>query len=293
MNDHEGYYHICTDGLSRKLLFRDRNDYIYGMNDIPACLQLIEGEIICFSLMPNHVHFIVHTSAENAKRFIENYKKRLSGRLMRKYNEPHSLSRLGTLIKDIDSEDYLKTAIAYVLRNPLAANMVCLPNTYRWGSGYLYFRQSEITLCTNRTQRLGELTRRKMWEYTGVRSELPENYTIDNEGVILPENYINPKIAERIFGSPKQFLYYLSKNDDGEFEISQGIISKISYSYGQLREILYKTSLNEYRTKNFDDLDIARKLKIAILMKKRYGISYKQFARLTGIDPNILHEVMV
>ena len=189
MNDHEGYYHICTDGLSRKLLFRDRNDYIHGMNDIPACLQLIEGEIICFSLMPNHVHFIVHTSAENAKRFIENYKKRLSGRLMRKYNEPHSLSRLGTLIKDIDSEDYLKTAIAYVLRNPLAANMVCLPNTYRWSSGYLYFRQSEITLCTNWTKRLGELTRRKIWEYTGVRTELPENYTIDNEGVILPENY--------------------------------------------------------------------------------------------------------
>ena len=150
MNDHEGYYHICTDGLSRKLLFRDRNDYIHGMNDIPACLQLIEGEIICFSLMPNHVHFIVHTSAENAKRFIENYKKRLSGRLMRKYNEPHSLSRLGTLIKAIDSEDYLKTAIAYVLRNPLAANMVCLPNTYRWSSGYLYFRQNDETEDFNR-----------------------------------------------------------------------------------------------------------------------------------------------
>ena len=63
MNDSEGYYHICTDGLSRKLLFRDTDDYVKGMNDIPACLQQIKGEILCFSLMPNHVHFLLEIEA--------------------------------------------------------------------------------------------------------------------------------------------------------------------------------------------------------------------------------------
>lgn len=292
MNDSEGYYHICTDGLSRKLLFRDTDDYVKGMNDIPACLQQIKGEILCFSLMPNHVHFIMRASSENASQFIERYKKRSSSRLMRKYNELCSLSRLGTLVKAVDSDSYLKTAIAYVLRNPLAANIQCLPNTYRWSSGYLYFRQDGATARETGTKCLNELTKREIWEYTGVRTELPGEYIIDNNGMILPENYINPQSTEKIFGSPKQFLYYLSRNDDGEFEIMQGIVNNISYSYEQIREMLYKLCLTEYNTRRFYDLGINDKLRIAILMRKRYGISYKQFARLTGLDPAILQEVM-
>lgn len=320
MRDYEGYYHICTDGMSRRLLFRDFEDYIRGMNDIPACISGSRLEILCFCLMPNHVHFIVYAAYSEAQRFIDEFKRRTSGRLVRKYNEVKPLLHLGTLIKNINSGQYLKTAIAYVLRNPLSGNIRCLPYNYKWSSANLYFRHmpsdgqgSEITVAKRKTGnnnvlrhekmsqgitvatghiRLADLTQRQIWKYTGTRSVFPGDYAIDRNGLILPESYINPEKTEKIYGSPKQFLYYLSKNDDGEFEISQGITNFISYDYSQIKEILGKLCISETGANDFTVLNIEDKCRIAILMKKRYGVSARQIARLTGLDPAILQSIM-
>ena len=44
-------YHVCTDGLSREIMFRDDSDYISGMNDIPICSLVTAIEVYCFCLM--------------------------------------------------------------------------------------------------------------------------------------------------------------------------------------------------------------------------------------------------
>ena len=30
------YWHICTDGLAREIIFKDVKDYIFGMNGVPV-----------------------------------------------------------------------------------------------------------------------------------------------------------------------------------------------------------------------------------------------------------------
>lgn len=45
------YYHVYTDGLGKSLLYRDEDDYLHGMNDIPICLLKTGAEMLCFCLM--------------------------------------------------------------------------------------------------------------------------------------------------------------------------------------------------------------------------------------------------
>ena len=45
------YWHICTDGLAREIIFKDVKDYIFGMNGVPT-LSLSYGiTVLAFCLM--------------------------------------------------------------------------------------------------------------------------------------------------------------------------------------------------------------------------------------------------
>ena len=52
----ENYWHICTEGLVKKVIFKSREDYIVGMNAIPVCAQRFNVTVLAFCLMDNHVN---------------------------------------------------------------------------------------------------------------------------------------------------------------------------------------------------------------------------------------------
>lgn len=54
------YYHFCTNGLLKNIIFSSDADYIYGMNAIAICkLKYVDVKILAFCIMNNHVHFIL------------------------------------------------------------------------------------------------------------------------------------------------------------------------------------------------------------------------------------------
>lgn len=72
------YWHICTDGLAREIIFKDVKDYIFGMNGVPALSLFYGVTVLAFCLMSNHVHFVVRGFEKGCRTFITAYKKRLS-----------------------------------------------------------------------------------------------------------------------------------------------------------------------------------------------------------------------
>ena len=52
----KSYWHICTDGLAREIIFKDVKDYIFGMNGVPALSLSYDITVLAFCLMSNHVH---------------------------------------------------------------------------------------------------------------------------------------------------------------------------------------------------------------------------------------------
>ena len=37
MEGSDNFYHVCTNGLSKNLMFKGDDDFVSGMNDVPAC----------------------------------------------------------------------------------------------------------------------------------------------------------------------------------------------------------------------------------------------------------------
>ena len=76
---------VTTDHLEDGLWFREEQDFKVGMNYVAAVAADIPVFILAFILMSNHVHFVLLGTEEDANRFINEYKRRYSKYLQRKY----------------------------------------------------------------------------------------------------------------------------------------------------------------------------------------------------------------
>ena len=54
------YYHICSKGLEKNVIFLNREDFISGVNDIAVCRLKFDVVILCFCLMSNHFPFVLY-----------------------------------------------------------------------------------------------------------------------------------------------------------------------------------------------------------------------------------------
>ncbi len=286
----QNIYHIYTNGTAKGLWFLDEDDFKTGMNSIPGCALSKNVNILCFCLMSNHVHFITQGEEENCIQFIREYKRQRSMQLNGKYNGEHTLIGADIGIKFIYSEDYFKTLVAYILRNPLAARMNILPSGYRWSSGSLYF--SERSSCRDGFRELGELSITKQHSLLKTRTLLPENYLIDNSGIIFPGSYVNFKAVEKAFVSAKNLLYYLSKTNDMEVELESGILAKVRYTDIELLASLECLCSEKFSGRKYSTLRIEDKYRLAKLLYKCYGASPKQIARVASLDYHTLKTML-
>lgn len=275
-------YHIFSKGLENRLLFRDEEDYKYGMNSIPLVLQKIDCQILAFCLMSNHVHFVLSGSLADATTFINGYKHRLSLELRRKYGEPEPLKGLSVAVKEIDSIDYLKTVIAYVIRNPLCAGLREMPYSYAWCSGKYYF----CKVRHGKTEKIRDLSENKIRKLLRTKIEpspMLMNCLVDEDGVVLPESYLNIARVEEIYRTCNCFLYFISRREDEkvEREMAQGIVD--TESDISVRKSVREICMQLFRTADFNQLSYENKRFLADTARVRLGASSIQLARIMGI----------
>lgn len=137
-----GYYHIYNRGVEKRDIFLDENDcriflhyimlYLSPIDEILKAypdntrirrftrLNLAEEvDLLCFSLMPNHFHFLV--KQKNKDGIIKFMRRLMTGYVMyfnKKYN------RIGTLFQgrykaiNVDKDEYLLHLTRYIHLNP-------------------------------------------------------------------------------------------------------------------------------------------------------------------------------
>ena len=276
----KNFYHISTDGTSAKIIFRNDMDYIKGMNYIPVCMSGLNGiSMYCFCLMSNHVHFIVRGSYEECAAFIKKYKRRVSYQLSSAFDADAS-------IKEIGNPDYLERAIAYVLRNPVAARLPVTPLGYRWSSAGLYFRQTAPP--PPGTRRLSSLSTRELRNRLNTHITLSGYMNIGADGMIIPDGYVDIQSVERLFRTPSHFMFMLSKNEDLEMELTSDILRKTRYADNELFSSMLSLIKIDFEKTGLDELPIEQKLQLAAKLKaffssitKLHDIKCKGKSRMT------------
>ena len=282
-----GFFHICTDGTILPWMFKDKQDFIAGINRIGMC-KIVSGVYVwAYTLMDNHVHFVCYGTVEMCKRFITRYKVLTSMWITEKYGQPKLLKDLPTSIIPIKSEEDLLATLAYLDRNAMVAGFRGLPQEYPWSSSGLLFKSSP-SISTGTP--LKSFSENKLRALLKTRIDIPGDWTIDSDGMLDPHDFTEWREVENLFKSPARYLYHLSMKLEGKInlEISQDQKSLIRDK--ELREITSSLCLQSFGESDVSRLNAENRLKIARILKRDYASSYKQISRMLHFDAEALKE---
>lgn len=265
-----GYYHVCSEGLDKAMIFTNSEEFVAGMNYVAICSCRFEVSILCFCLMSNHFHFILNGSHEECWRFGCEYKRMCAMLMRRSQDIGNGMNNVEVQIKQIADKKYLENAVAYVLRNPLMAGFRLMPDQYPWGSGDMYFRSSRIP----QGRRADSFRVRELEKTTRSNYRIPGNFVIDSNGMISPLCYIDYKSVE------------------AEFEVFLGIADSYNPDIEELRLSVKELILEEFGVKAVSQLSMEQKIRLCGLMHRNFRASRKQIALITRLNMETINTVV-
>lgn len=275
----QGYYHICSDGNSKSLLFRNPKDFKAAMNRVAVLAHKFSVTILAFVLMDNHFHFVVRCKSEDeCFRFINEFK-RLTGKYNADfYNERNSLSQLPVQSIAISDTEYLKNVIAYVINNPTKARISMFYN-YPWGSGKLYFAQGPKHGHSSASTRIGDLSQHAMRRLCGTHAKLPGKWIVE-DGIILPENYVATGEVMQLYKTHRAFLAFLAYNKEADIETDMGEWNMLRLPDAELRQARDQMIRKMFGKAGIRELSAPERLQLARQMRKKFLCPKKQIARI-------------
>lgn len=275
------YYHVYTKGLEDDVIFRNREDFVAGMNYVPVSLKNAGVDVIVFVLMSNHFHFLVHGDKLSALKFIDSFKRLISRYVRNVHGVAKLLRTVDTGCSETDmNDDALKRLIAYILNNPVKAGVNCFPQNYEWGSGKCYFSNIDYTRNSRPLSELGTRERRSLLH---SRVILEDNYLINSQGYVEPESYIRKDLVEKIFRSARSFEYFLSTSSRDQRRDSSEESKLFVFS-----DTLVLAGVNEILEKRYESLDVSElsefnRTKLILELRKLFNAPPKQIARVLGL----------
>jgi len=132
------FYHITSRGNERKDIYKSNRDREKFLEYLESAVVRYKGVIHVYCLMSNHYHLLLETPSGNLSQIMRhingaytnyfNTKRKRSGHLFQ--------GRYKAILVEMDK--YAQELSRYIHLNPVRANMVETPETYRWSS-YRYY----------------------------------------------------------------------------------------------------------------------------------------------------------
>lgn len=285
--DDYGFFHVCTNGTMIPWMFRDEEDFRFGMNRIGVCSLLTGASILVFTLMDNHTHFMLYGTRKQCQKFIDKYKLLTGKWISHKYGITKYLKHLPVSIIPLRTEDDILETAAYIDRNPIVAGFTGTPYEYPWGSCRFMFKKS-----TNEYRHMNMIKDFTSNELRGIlksRIRFPANWTFDNNGKIEPTCFTDINRTETLFKTPSRHLYYLVKKLEGK--INQTLNEdRPLISDKDMRDITANLAFALYKNNDIRTLKVDYRLAIARRLKRDYTATVKQLSRILYLDASVLKD---
>ena len=269
---------ITTDHLTDRIWFRDEEDFKVGMNLVAILACSLPVEILSFTLMSNHVHFVLAGSHEQVERFINEFKRRYAQHVRKKYGVKEFLRGNGVDIRPLDgTEESQEWGIAYVQMNCVAANICLSPTNYPWGTGNAFFK-------VGRTQgrRLDSFSGRARMRLLHSEQKLPPDWIVGEEGYILPESYVNVERVESLFRTPKRMNYFLQNSSKAKRRLAAAECP--SFSDQLVLSAIHDLCHSLFRKSSLETMDWKERAELIKQLRYRFSSDPQQLARVTGLS---------
>ena len=195
-------YHISMEGMQSLILFRDNQDYDSMVKIMCVSAKRKNVIIIIYAVVSNHCHVAV--LAENhaaAHEYGIEIKRIYSMWFRRKYDEPRALEDVDIKAILLDSEWYVRNALAYIPRNALDNG--CNVYEYKWTGFAAMFRKME-TGGTRAVCHLSKNARRELMHTGEKLDDVP--WILDSYGYLVPGSFCDHEYLEQAFNNDVRFF---------------------------------------------------------------------------------------
>lgn len=143
-------FHVLNRGDNKEKIFHDDEDYIYYLKLIGRYKSKFKLKLYHFSLMPNHVHFQIEPMIENTlSKFMQCLTIAHTVYVNRKYNRVGHVWQGRFKSSIIGTDVYFLRCGFYIELNAKRANLVHVPEEWRWSSYRFYIGAEKDGLIKN------------------------------------------------------------------------------------------------------------------------------------------------
>jgi putative transposase len=195
-------YHVMSRGNRKARIFEDDQDRWEFLEILAYSLERYSVQCPSYSLMGNHYHFIAHTPRGNIARFM----KGMNGGYVQFVNRRHRWS--GHLFEGpykaliVDDSCYLRTAMAYIARNPVEAGFVATADKWKWSSyaATVGLCPPEAFLSTEWLQRAfpSQTIEDSRQRFTQLVNGFPGELMLDPRDVVFGDKELQSDVRELI-----------------------------------------------------------------------------------------------
>lgn len=276
------YYFLSSSHLEDRIWFRDDADFKVGMNYVAVAAAHCETSVVAFVLMSNHVHFVLLGTNEDEMRKFYSYYKMLYSRYVRSRYGISRFLRENSLDCQLIPPvgERLERVIAYVLMNPVAANICLYPTGYPWGCGNCFFSEQRIKGRPIRS--VGYRERRRV-----LHTNLPFGPTavLGEDGYILPESFVRKDIGEAIFRKASRLEYFIRTSPKARQTLESENAVVPSFKDQSIAAMVYDICFSLFRKSRLSELEETERQRVIYEIHRRSGADNKQLARVLELPP--------
>ena len=196
-------FHLSMEGLEKAIICRDNEDYDIMVKYIFLCAWRLNTIVVTYTVVSNHLHVIL--LAENdiaAKAYGDEVRRRYAMWFTHKWKERKLYQNRCVDVQWLDSDWYLRNAIAYVLRNALD-NGVRVED-YPWSGYRALFSRGH---CPAGARNVASLTKREREHIFHTNDDISRTgWLINRDNQLEPVSACDYQYAEAAFNNSQPFL---------------------------------------------------------------------------------------
>lgn len=196
-------------------MFRDDDDYRCGISKMAMAAIKTGTRIYAYAFMSNHIHIVALT--EEKSRFISVFRNSYTKRFNHKHMRSGKLGEKGYYVDHLDTHNRTLSAVNYVLRNPVHHLVSDTALGYDYCSArYLFIGD----IC----QAADTLPQKSI--FIPRRTANPRHFRSDQSGMISPPSFLDIAAVERLYMTPKNFLFHINHPSYRDLESVNGCEDK-------------------------------------------------------------------
>ena len=276
-------YHVSLEGMAQLVLCRDDEDYDVMVKYIFICARRKNVIVVIYIAMSNHGHAtILAASQEDADDFTVEWLRMYSQYFSKKYRRRKVLRHTSAVAIYLDSDWYVRNALAYVPKNALDAQSRV--EDYRW-SGYRgMFCHGKAPGGFRKAATLKRREKEACFHTHDSLEGLP--WIINAAGELEPASVCDHAYLEAAFGYDQAF-FLKTIGMVSMAEMQQKLVDNPRQRQNDTEMLKTIESISQGWFKcSLLDLPLEKKARLLPYVYRAYRTSVAQLARCFGMAPD-------